>query len=268
MLDYHLHSSFSGDCKEAMEETILEAIKLGGHELCFTDHLDYDYPSHDIAFDFNADGFSQEFERLKEKYKGQLTLKKGIELGLQYHIVDQCRDFVRAFQPDFVLCSFHVAEKKDLFNGDFFKDKTSHQAWRAYYEDVLRTLKVFKDYSIVSHLDLPKRYEPALRQVDLKDMEAFIIPVLDQIIQDGKGIEVNMSGLRTDLEETLPNPEILALYYERGGRIITIGSDAHRKEDIYSHFKEILVLLKTIGFDHIASFDKMQVQMIPIETLL
>lgn len=257
MYEYHLHSHFSGDCTEEMEATIRHAIALGGKQLCFTDHLDYDYPTYDVNFEFDAEGFSNTLAEMQVKYP-EITIHKGIELGLQPHIVDKCTAFVKAFQPDFVLCSFHVANREDLYNGDFYRDKSPDEAWKKYFEDVYKTLKSFKEYSVVGHLDIPKRYDESTKSVPVSVYRKELEKVLKLIIEDGKGIEVNMSGLRTDAKEPLPNREILEIYYALGGRIITIGSDAHVKEDIYSHFDEMLHLLNDIGFDAISTYEKMK----------
>ncbi|MBN2795054.1 MAG: histidinol-phosphatase HisJ family protein [Clostridia bacterium] len=268
MYDYHLHSHFSGDCNEQMEETIKKAIEMGGKHLCFTDHLDYDYPTHEIDFEgFDEKAFTAHINQLQDKYS-EIKLQKGVELGLQTHLANQCDAFVKNFDPDFVLCSFHVAKRQDLFNGDFYENRTPEQAWLDYYEDVYNTLNVFKSYCVVGHLDIPKRYNEKVKDVDIKAYESALDKVLIKIIEDKKGIEVNMSGLRTPQMETLPNRLILQKYFDLGGSIITIGSDAHRKEDIYSHFKEVLLMLQEIGFEYLATYEKMKMIPIEIKTVL
>ena len=44
MYDYHMHSNFSEDCKTPMEDMIKAAIDKRLAEICFTEHLDEDYP--------------------------------------------------------------------------------------------------------------------------------------------------------------------------------------------------------------------------------
>ena len=39
--DYHIHSEFSDDSREPMENQVRRAIELGLEEICFTEHVDY-----------------------------------------------------------------------------------------------------------------------------------------------------------------------------------------------------------------------------------
>ena len=43
--DTHMHSSFSLDSDTPMESMILRAMELGLDGICFTEHMDTDYPS-------------------------------------------------------------------------------------------------------------------------------------------------------------------------------------------------------------------------------
>lgn len=268
MYEYHLHSHFSGDCQEQMEDIILEAIKKGGKQICFTDHLDYDYPTTEIQFEFDPEAFLEKYNEMYEKYKGLIHLQKGIEMGLQPHIIDQCLAFNKRFQPEFVICSFHVAQKKDLFNGDFFVGKTGQEAWDVFLDDMYETLSKFKDYSVVGHLDILKRYNDSVKEVPFAYYKDKYKRILDLIIADERGIEVNISGWRTDLNETLPARHLLEMYHELGGQYITIGSDAHKKDDIYSHFKPGLELLADIGFEYFTIYENRQPIQVSIKKTL
>lgn len=81
MYDYHLHSNFSGDCHEAMEDVIIQGVLLKGKELCFTDHLDYDYPTDDVDFQFDQEGFEKSFYNLKKNIKIKSTLRRALNLA-------------------------------------------------------------------------------------------------------------------------------------------------------------------------------------------
>lgn len=257
MIDYHVHTDFSGDCQEPMENTIKKAIEKGGREICFTDHLDYDYPT-DESFDFDDINFTKTLEAMQKKYGEQINILKGIELGLQPQVIGRCKEFLKDFNADFVLCSFHVTDYKDMYNGDYYQDRTSEDAWLDYFKEVKSVLENFKAYSVVGHLDIPKRYDVKTKAVAFSIYKDAVKEVLELIIKDGKGIEVNTSGLRSDLKETLPNREILELYHQLGGKYITIGSDSHYHGDVYENHKAVIQMLKEIGFEYITTYKNMQ----------
>ena len=66
--DYHLHSSFSGDSDTPMEDMVLQGISQGLSTMCFTEHLDMDYPyqnAEEGLFELNTDSYLYELIRLK-----------------------------------------------------------------------------------------------------------------------------------------------------------------------------------------------------------
>ncbi|MBO1912439.1 histidinol phosphate phosphatase, partial [Microvirga sp. 3-52] len=113
--------------------------------------------------------------------------------------------------------------------------------------------------------DLVKRYskkQPTARFHD--ELSA----IFNEIIPAGKGIELNTSGVRYGLPHAMPSDDVLKLYKQCGGEVITLGSDAHRVGEIAFDFKESLALLQSVGFNYIATFDQQQPTFHPIEGLL
>jgi HisJ family histidinol phosphate phosphatase len=98
--DYHVHSHFSEDTDFPMELEIQKAIKLGMDELCFTEHSDYDVPT---VVNCDYDAYFEEMEKMKDKYKGQITLKTGIEFGIQTHTTKAYEETFRQYPFDFVV---------------------------------------------------------------------------------------------------------------------------------------------------------------------
>ena len=71
LADLHLHSSYSGDSDASMEEMIQKAIAAGLNTVCFTEHVDLDYPLRhgepENIFTLNADSFLYELLGYKNK---------------------------------------------------------------------------------------------------------------------------------------------------------------------------------------------------------
>jgi histidinol-phosphatase (PHP family) len=252
MFDYHMHSSFSGDCNVDMEEMVKGAISKGVAEICFTEHVDYDYPDDSIEFDFDKQKYGERINELRGRYDEQIRIRKGIEIGVQPHLLGRYDNMLNGESFDFIICSMHTVARKGLHYGDLFKRMTVEEAFLKYYDELLHCVKNYTNYSILGHIDLIKRYAPEVVDNDFHDI---LREIFNVIIPVGKGIELNTSGVRYGLPNGLPSDDILRLYKECGGEIITLGSDAHKPEDIAFDFKESLKLLQSIGFRYISTFD-------------
>ena len=265
MFDYHMHSDFSADCSVSMESMVIGAIEKGLQEICFTEHIDYEYPDETIVFEFDLNAYDAKINELQTKYEGRIRIKKGIELGVQPHLLHKYDALMKNHSFDFIICSMHTAEKKGLHSGDFFKNKTIEEAYRVYYEELLYCVKNYKQFSILGHIDLVKRY--TLQHCD-NNFHDVLREIFEVIIPEGKGIELNTSGVRYGLANGMPSDDILKLYKQCGGEIITLGSDAHRVSELAFQFKESLQLLQSIGFKHIATFDNQQPTFHSISSLI
>jgi histidinol-phosphatase (PHP family) len=253
MFDYHVHSRFSADCEIEMEEMVSQALKKGIEEICFTEHIDYDYPDRSITFLLDLDRYDKEITRLQEKYKDLITIKKGVELGVQPHVLKDYEKIVHEEDFDFIICSMHATNKQDLHSGQFFENKLLDTAYEQYYLELLECITAFKGYSILGHLDLVKRYK---FEKDVPHFLEIIEEIFKVIIPEGKGIEINNSGFKYGMGRGMPSEDILKLYKEMNGEIITIGSDSHKPVTLATHYNETLELLRRIGFKYIATFDR------------
>lgn len=252
MLDYHMHSDFSADCNTPMEETIRSAIQKGLTEICFTEHIDYEYPDDSIIFDLDLDGYDRAIKDMQAKFSGLITIKKGVEIGVQPHLLKKYEQLLAQEYFDFIICSEHTTAKQDLHGGEFFRGRSPEEAYQLYYEELLYCVQHFDEYSILGHLDLVKRYQKLDAEVSFKEV---IEQIFKTIIPKGKGIEINTSGFSYGLDHMMPSDDILQLYKECGGEVITLGSDAHYADHVGRHFQMMLEKLDAFGFGYIASFD-------------
>ena len=250
-----MHSDFSADCDTPMEKTIESAINRGLKEICFTEHIDYDYPDPTIVFDLDIDNYRKKLNELREKYKDKITIKTGVEIGLQPHLLERYNQLLNKEKFDFIICSMHTTNKQDLHSGDFFNDRTPEAAYQLYYDELLYCVKNFEQYSVLGHLDLVKRYKSLNTD---KDFHEIIREIFNIIIPQGKGIELNASGFAYGLGGAMPSKDIVELYHDCGGEFVTIGSDAHEPEHVAHRFSEIIDTLIDVGIKYVATFDQMQ----------
>lgn len=257
IMDYHVHSSFSSDCDIDPEDVILDGIRNGVDEICFTDHIDYDYQDPSIIFEFDCEEYFERLTELKEKYKEQITVKIGVEIGMQKHILKRCSDFVNKKPYDFVIGSLHTCDKHDIYLSDFFNTRTPHEALTDYIEEIHYCVKNYDEFSVVGHIDLLKRYSQDVNSLCIDDYIDKYKEIFKILVEKNKGIEINTSGLRQDVGVQFPDVKILKAYKEMGGEIITIGSDTHQIGTLESNFDKVKGILKELGFEHIYKFEKM-----------
>lgn len=257
MFDCHIHSNFSGDSEMSVETACEKAISLGLDGIVFTDHLDFDYPGYpDETFTIDFTNYLSYLDKAKSRYIGRLKLVKGIEVGIQPHVLDKSLEVVSSHPFDHVIASVHIIDKQDPYTNDYFIGKTKNEAYIRYLEEVLYSVKNFNNYDIVGHIGYLRRYgsydDRSLRQCDYSDL---LDSILKQVVISGKGIEINSSGYRNKLGSPIPDYDIVSRFKELGGEIISIGSDAHYPEHIAHDFKIVEDKLKEIGFKHTVHFE-------------
>lgn len=266
--DYHMHTNYSGDSTYLMEDLVNDAIKIGLEEICITDHVDYgikyDWDSVDVndeyyyPYKLNVDypKYFGEIERLREKYKSQINIKVGLEFGMQMHTINEYEKLFLTYDFDFILLAIHQIENKQFWNNKYQEELTEEECYSRYYAELYNLVVNYKNYSVLAHLDLIRRYV-ASPEDTFADHKPIITKILKQVIADGKGIELNMSSERYGIDGLTPSKQILQLYNELGGKIITVGSDSHNREQLAYGVQSGISILKEIGFEYICSFDKM-----------
>ena len=197
--------------------------------------------------------------RMKKIYGNKITIRNGLEFGVQEHTISQYEKLVEDYGEylDFILLSFHQVDNKEFWNGEFLKGKTQEEYNIGYYEEMLRVVSRFDNFDVLAHVDLISRYDPEGR-FPFEKIKGILTEIFQLIIEKGKGIEINTSSWHYELDDTMPARDILKLYHDLGGKIITMGSDAHKPEYIGDHFEDARNILKEIGFTEIYTFEKHQ----------
>ena len=257
--DIHIHTSFSSDCQEPMANQIEQAISLGLDTLCFTEHMDKDYPpsgkSHDPEFMLDTDSYHEKYLEMKDRYAGKIRLLFGVELGLQPHLANWCADYVSRYDFDFIIGSVHTVGRMDPYYPSFYEGKSEREAYEQYFEEMLTDLNGFSDFDSLGHLDYVVRYGPNKNKYySYKEYSDLIDPILQALIDKGIAIEANSGGYRKGLGEPNPCKDVLIRYRELGGELVTIGSDAHTTTSLCNDFPRLEALLQECGFRYHAVY--------------
>ncbi len=269
LADYHVHTEYSDDSIYPMEDVILDAIEMGLDEICFTDHVDYgvkcdwdsgktiEYRDGEPLANVYYPHYMEEIKEMQYLYGDRIALKTGLEFGMQVHTIPQFEQLFSKYKFDFIILSVHQVENKEFWTQDFQTGKTQQEYPECYYGEMLELVRRYKNYSVIGHMDLITRYDKA-GGYPFEKIKPLVTDILKTVISDGKGIELNTSFHRYALSDTTPSAEILKLYYNLGGKVITIGSDSHRPEQLGAYMREGKKLLRSMGFQYFCTYDRMK----------
>lgn len=258
--DYHLHTAFSSDSDTPVLDVINKSKELGLSSICITDHYDMDFPidpkEPELTFNLDFNLYKSKLLELKNNLAPEFDLRVGIELGVMEETTDKLTKFMQDNNYfDFVIASSHIVDGMDPYNKEFFIGKTDKEAFEKYFDTILHNVKHFKDYNVYGHLDYITRYGSSKADnYFVHDYYDLFKEILKTIIEDGKGIEVNTGGLYAGLPFPHPHSDILKLYKELGGEIITVGSDAHITSRICYGFDIAKEILTDNGFKYYCTF--------------
>lgn len=235
LFDTHLHTKFSADSNMLLPDAIAMAEKqnLG---LIVTEHLDYDFPGDDL-YQFDPKQYMEEYA----PYRGD-KLHLGIEVGMQENTIERSRQFVNSAPFDQVICSIHVLYGQDLYYPDCYtKDK--YTVYTDYLTKMAKLIKKHDFANILAHIDYICRYAPYNPpDIKLDEFQDLIDDIFNTIID--KGIVLELNTRRFNQEHNIaPLLKLYERYAQLGGKYVSIGSDAHKAENIGFKIKEAADLL-------------------------
>ena len=255
MFDYHMHSKVSFDGKEPVESMLRAAEAAGLKEICFTDHTDFDPRAKEQTMFFDDQAYSDAYDHLQSS---RLKLRRGMEYGM---IVDRPELLQQALKRrpfDFVIGSVHFVDGWDVYFPPYWEGKTMDQAERRYLEEVLTCVEKHDDFDVLGHITyISKSWNnPTNRPVEYKLYADLVDEIFRQLIRKGKGIEVNTSGM-TRCGVYLPTREYVQRFHDLGGKIVTVGSDAHTADRVGEHCTDAARMVAEI-FGYVCTFENRQ----------
>jgi histidinol-phosphatase (PHP family) len=268
VFDYHVHSTYSVDCNVPMKASCRAAIAAGVTEIAFTDHVDHEPTDPGFGY-YRPDDYLREVDDARERCAGELTVLRGAEIDFNERIAERVECFVADYgaEYDFVIGSVHYGNEGDMIFPDYFAPRTLDEVFLPYFDQV-ETAVATGWFDVIGHLDLPKRYAPkSHRDYDPARYRERLLRIFDLMIDRGVGFEINTSGLRQTPKTSMPGPAVVRWYADRGGRLITTGTDSHAAQTIGLGLAKTLDMLALSGIETVASFRKRRATPVPIADL-
>lgn len=273
LADFHTHCCFSTDSSASLEEMIQGALQKGLRYLCFTDHMDLDFPTSSkepAPFQFSPEEYFFRLSPLIRQYSNQLTVSIGIELGLRPDRPELCKQYhalLSDYPFDFSLGSLHLISNQDPYEPEFWETHDAAAALTDYFEQLSVAVRQFDGFDSLAHLDYLVRYLPSgqpVRDYRYEMFRATIDEILKLLIFRGQALEINTRGLSSAAGYVHPKEAVLKRYLELGGSLFTIGSDAHTPSAIASEYKKTRELLLSHGITRYCIYRKHQPEYLPL----
>jgi len=247
----HTHTDFS-DGINPPEEMVKVAISKGFHTLGFSEHGYTPYGRFCMKPETEP-LYRQEINRLKEKYRDQISILLGYEH--EYYSPLNVSEY------DYYIESVHLVScQGDMIFVDRSRDCLL-DALQKYYSgdayamcrDYFRTVSMScanNDALIIGHIELIMKFN---ENRDIFDDEhptylKYAYEMLDTVVNSGMLVEVNTGAIsRGYRKEPYPGRNILKKLKEMGGRII-ITSDCHNAEWLDCGFELSADIARECGY--------------------
>ncbi len=249
MIDQHIHTKYSPDSTEEIQNYINKAKLFNDPYINITDHFDIfdnlkdlvSFTDHDFFYELNHQYDNFDFN--------QDMIKLGLEIGFNENHIDVTKDFIKDKNYSILLLSVHELDSYSIIwhKPETYQDRYSKQEVVAlYYDQMYKAITSGIDYDILTHMGYVLRY---VEGVNFRDYEEDIIKILKEIIKQDKGLEVNTGCMRYDKYDTRDfYTYLLDLYYNLGGEKVSISSDAHNFNDYNARFLDAIDIVKRSGF--------------------
>lgn len=256
--DSHTHTILSPDGHASLSEMAQAAVNTGLNVLTVTDH--YDMLSEDgkrcMSYDW-APALEQ-FRETAPRFQDRLDLRFGIELGESFVSPERARAILAQAGDalDQVIGSIHNFREEEgggeYFFADFRDPAFCRAALDGYFTSMEEIVAAPACYDVLGHIIYPLRYMHRDGH-DFNLMDNYrdrLAEILRNVIKMGRSIEVNTCRGNTVQDWR----DILLLYRDLGGTLVTTGSDAHYPADMAKGIREANDLLRACGFDRVTVY--------------
>ena len=257
MFDQHVHSNFSFDSNEDLENYINVSNK---NDIVTTEHLDFANPI--INYEdssINYLKYIEEIDSLNKKYSNKFF--SGIEIGYTPNSEKRIEDFLKDKNFNLKLLSIHQNGLYDYMCVN--KKLISLEALiQEYFEQMIQALESSIEFNVLAH------FEYGIRIVDISvtDFDSlaskFLNKIIELIIKKEIAFEVNTKSMYKYKKENLYS-YMIEKYLKKGGKLFTLGSDAHNIKDYAYKFDDARKFLLARNIKEIILFkDKIKMEKI------
>lgn len=266
-IDYHTHHERCGHAVGRLEAYVKAALEKGIDQLGLSDHMPLLHvdpqnylPEMAMPMD-ELPVYVEECFALQQKYKGQIDIRVGLEGDYIEGQEEKIMKIIDMYPWDYVIGSVHFLGTWDITDYRQQKQWQGKHIYAVYeqYYDALQKAAKTGFYDFLGHIDVIKRFG----YIPQEDTTALELGTLDVIAETGTAIELNASGSRMPVNEMFPAPSLVKEAASRS-IVFTLGSDAHKPEQVSFGLEKARQQLAQAGVEQLATFKQRQRQMVSL----
>lgn len=268
IVDLHVHTDNSFDGNHSATFFCEKAEFMDLRAIAFTDHCEVDQFRGDDNYEKRIYQAFFEVAKVRSAFRGKLIVLNGIELGQPAYDIECADDIIKRYDYDQVIGSVHnLRGKEDFYFMENLKLDDAEKMLAEYFDEILEMLK-WGNFDVLAHLTYPLRYfySKSNLDIDLNKFKKQIDEILLITAKTDKALEINTAALRQPLNKLSPEVDILKRYRELGGKLVSVGSDAHYAEHLAADINKAYDAALAAGFNNIAFFQKRTPMLLKIET--
>lgn len=256
-VDYHLHTRLCGHAEGEIEEYLERAVRMGIQEAGFSDHL----PLYFLPPEKTIPCYAMEEKDLPVyvemiKYcagRSQVGVKLGIEADYVPGHEEKLSSLLASYPFDYVIGSVHFMDGWGFDNPAETEEYSRREIDQVYeqYFTLVQQAALTGLFDVMAHPDLIKKF--GFRPT--RDLTPLYEDTARVFNRAGVCVEVNAAGLRYPVQEIYPGPGLLKTFFEHGIPV-TLGSDAHRPDQVGAGLMDALELVKNTGYKEVALFSE------------
>lgn len=265
IIDMHTHTDNSFDGNHSTVYMCEAACNKGLRAIAFTDHCEVD--AFDASGERNVRQAFFEIAKARSAFMGKLLVLNGIELGQPAYDTVTAEKILSSQKFDVVIGSVHnLRKREDFYYIEDFSQINIKSTMKEYFDEILTMLE-WGNFDILAHLTYPFRYLYSKNNiiVDINEYKPQVDEILKLTAEKNIALEINAAGLRQPINRLSPEKETVSRFKELGGKLVSVGSDAHYAQHIAVGIKDAMAVAKSAGFDCVTLFQKRQPVEIPIE---
>ncbi len=270
MIDSHTHSKYSKHAIGNIEDIVISAINNKIKYLTITDHAPFPIDINNRLLDYELKSYFEDIDNMQSKYSKDIIILKGLEVDFLPRYKNYIKNLISTMELDFVIGSIHFIflenKRINIWDIENIHDEKLISQYFLYLKELIQ----FNLFDTIGHPDAILR--GGLDESIYCDNFYSLIELMQNT---NISYELNTSGLRKptyDIKTKKKNKGIwnfpsksLIQRLNDNNISFTIGSDAHKPNEINMGIQTILNIVKDVGIKEISYYKNRNIQSIDID---